>query len=231
MVSRLVTVKNFIKPCSCQHWQSHAAWHDFWRELWHVHSRLLLEWWTSLPLHFQNRPSCWFHSVLSRIRNKVLFLNPSCESLGSGKQLIRHGNPSAIAKKNSSHMAVLRRHFLPNMYFQCYLLLQGTLGGNFDICAASDESLAWVLLWKTRSRPIGARDGPVAQYNFSPPSNFHFNDNLDVPFGPQGPPSPEPLVPPGSPGSPPGWPGAPSPSGDGERVRTGDTIGAKRKLS
>ena len=63
------------------------------------------------------------------------------ESLGSGKQLIRHGNTSTIAKDCSSHMAVLRRHFLPNMYFQCYLLLQGTLGGNFDIFAASDESL------------------------------------------------------------------------------------------
>ena len=27
------------------------------------------KWWTSLPLHFQHRPSCWFHSVLSRIRS------------------------------------------------------------------------------------------------------------------------------------------------------------------
>ena len=88
------------------------------------------------------------------------------ETLGSGKQLIRHGNPSAIAKDFSSHMAVLRRHLLPNMYFQWYLLLQGTLGGNFDIFAASDESLDWVLLWKTRSRPISVRVGPVAQHNF-----------------------------------------------------------------
>ena len=63
------------------------------------------------------------------------------ESLGSGKQFTLHGNPSAIVKDFSSHMAVLRRHFLPNMYFQCHLLLQGTLGGNFDIFAASDESL------------------------------------------------------------------------------------------
>ena len=67
------------------------------------------------------------------------------------------------------------------------------------------------------------RVGPVAQYNFSPPSNFHFFDDLDVPFGSQGPPSPEPPAPPGSLGSPPGWPEAPSPFGDGERVRTGDT--------
>ena len=42
------------------------------------------------------------------------------------------------------------------------MLLQGTLGGNFDIFAASGEFTAWVLLWKTRSRPIGVRVCPVA---------------------------------------------------------------------
>ena len=64
------------------------------------------------------------------------------------------------------HMAVLRRHVLPNMHFQCCMLLQGTLGGNFDIFAASGESTAWVLLWRTRSRPIGVRVCLVAQFNF-----------------------------------------------------------------
>ena len=63
-------------------------------------------------------------------------------------------------------MAVLRSHFLPNMHFQCCLILQGTLEGNLDIFAASGESTAWVLLWKTRSRPIGVRVCPVAQFNF-----------------------------------------------------------------
>ena len=33
----------------------------------------------------------------------------------------------------------------------------------FDIFAASGESIAWMLLWKTRSRPIGVRVCPVAQ--------------------------------------------------------------------
>ena len=46
------------------------------------------------------------------------------------------------------------------------MLLQGTLGGDFDIFAASGESTAWVLLWKTRSRPIGVRVCPAAQFNF-----------------------------------------------------------------
>ena len=46
------------------------------------------------------------------------------------------------------------------------MLLQGTLGGNFDIFAPSEESTAWVLLWKTRSRRIGVRVCPVAQFNF-----------------------------------------------------------------
>ena len=40
------------------------------------------------------------------------------ESLGSGKQLILHENPSAIAKDFSPQMAVHRRLFLPNMHFQ-----------------------------------------------------------------------------------------------------------------
>ena len=49
------------------------------------------------------------------------------------------------------------------------MILQGTLGGNFDIFAASGESTAWVLLWKTRSRPSGVRVCPVAQIIFSVP--------------------------------------------------------------
>ena len=35
----------------------------------------------------------------------------TCESLGSGRQLIFHGNPSAIARAFSAQMAVFRRHF------------------------------------------------------------------------------------------------------------------------
>ena len=46
------------------------------------------------------------------------------------------------------------------------MLLQGTLGGDFDIFAASGETTAWVLLWKTRSRPIGVRVCPVSQFDF-----------------------------------------------------------------
>ena len=64
-------------------------------------------------------------------------------------------------------MAVLRRHALPNVHFQCCVLLQGTLGYDFDIfAAASRESTAWVLLWKTHSRPIGVRVCLVAQFDF-----------------------------------------------------------------
>ena len=63
-----------------------------------------------------------------------------CEFLGSGKQLILHGNPPAIARDFPAHMAVLRRLFLPNMHFQCCMLLQGTIGGNFYIFAASGDS-------------------------------------------------------------------------------------------
>ena len=37
------------------------------------------------------------------------------------------------------HMAVLRRHLLPNVHFQCCVLLQDTLGGDFDTFAPSGE--------------------------------------------------------------------------------------------
>ena len=84
----------------------------------------------------------------------VQYAIDKCESVGSGKQLILHGNPSALAKNISPHMAVPRRHFfLPIMHLQCCISLQGTLGGNFDIFAASGESTAWVFLLTTRSRP------------------------------------------------------------------------------
>ena len=36
----------------------------------------------------------------------------------------------------------------------------------FDIFTASGEYTAWVVLWKTLSRPIGVRVCPVAQLNF-----------------------------------------------------------------
>ena len=96
----------------------------------------------------------------------VRYAMNKCESLGSGKQLILHGHPSAIAQDFSPHMAVLRRHLLPIMHFQCCMILQGIIGRNFDIFAATSGSAAWVLLWKTRSRPIGVRVCPVAQFNF-----------------------------------------------------------------
>ena len=56
--------------------------------------------------------------------------------------------------------------FLPNMHFQCCVILEGNLGGNFDIFTASGESTAWMLLWKTRSRQIGVRVCLVRQFNF-----------------------------------------------------------------
>ena len=46
------------------------------------------------------------------------------------------------------------------------MLLQGTLGGNFDIFAASGELTASMLLWKNRSRPSGVRVSSVAQFKF-----------------------------------------------------------------
>ena len=85
-------------------------------------------------------------SLTKNMTADVRYAINKCESLGSGKQLILHGHPSAIAQVFSPHMAVLRRHLLPNMHFQYCMILQGIIGRNFDIFAASGESTAWVLL-------------------------------------------------------------------------------------
>ena len=89
-----------------------------------------------------------------------------CESLGSGRQLILHGNPSAMARDCSHIWQSFDVIFLPNVHCQCCMLLQGTLGHDCDIFAASGESTAWVFLSKSRSRPIGVRVCPVAQFDF-----------------------------------------------------------------
>ena len=44
------------------------------------------------------------------------------------------------------------------------MLLQGTRGHDFQIFLANGESTAWVLLWKTRSRPSGVRVCAVSQF-------------------------------------------------------------------
>ena len=88
-------------------------------------------------------------SLPKKLTADVQYASEKWKSLGSGQQLILHGNSSALAGGFSPHMAVIRRHLLPNMHFQCCMLLQGTLSGNFDILAASGESAAWALLGKT----------------------------------------------------------------------------------
>ena len=85
--------------------------------------------------------------------NKFEFDHPSRESIGNCK-----GFFSAYGSASTS--------FFPNVHSQCCMLLQGTLGYDFDTFAASGESTAWVLFWKTRPRPIGVRVCPVVQFDF-----------------------------------------------------------------
>ena len=59
-----------------------------------------------------------------------------------GNNLSFTGDPSALARNVYPHMTVLQRHLLPNMHFQCCMLLPGILGGNNDISAARGESIA-----------------------------------------------------------------------------------------
>ena len=46
------------------------------------------------------------------------------------------------------------------------MLLQGTLGGDLDMFAASGGYTAWVFFWKNRLRPIGVRVCLLAQFDF-----------------------------------------------------------------
>ena len=55
-------------------------------------------------------------SFQKNVTADVQYATDKYESLGSGQQLILHGNPSVSAKDLSSHMAVLRRHLLPDMH-------------------------------------------------------------------------------------------------------------------
>ena len=79
----------------------------------------------NLALTTKTGPFCKQFTGKSNCRRPLHTIN-KCETLGSGKQLVLHGNPSAIARDFSPHMAVIRRHFLPNVHFQCCMSLQGT---------------------------------------------------------------------------------------------------------
>ena len=146
-----------------------------------------------------------------------------CESLGSGKQLILHGNPSAIAKDFSPHVAVLRRLFLPNMQFECCMFsrtlseasstslrpaVNPRLGASLENPCTSFDPCAWTMIvfWKENSgrqpQIITSENERGDETNCTSPPTFF--DDPDVPFGPSGPPGPPEL--PGPPGPPPGWP-------------------------
>ena len=62
-------------------------------------------------------------SLTRNVTADVQYNKNKCESLGPGQQVIIHGNPSALAKDFYPHVAVLRRHFSPNVHFQRCMLL------------------------------------------------------------------------------------------------------------
>ena len=106
-------------------------------------------------------------SLSENLTAHVHYAINKCESLGSGKQWILHGNPSAIAWDFSPHMAVLRRHFLPNMHFQCCLLLEGTLGHDFlTSVLPAVNPLPGCSSGKPVQESIGVRVFLAAQFDF-----------------------------------------------------------------
>ena len=71
-----------------------------------------------------------------------------CESLGSGKLLSFTGILRQLLGIFHRMWQSFDVNFCRTCAFQCCMLLQGTLGYDFDIFAASGESTAWVLFWK-----------------------------------------------------------------------------------
>ena len=95
--------------------------------------------------------SCLRKHLTADVQHAII----KCDSLGQG-----NNDPSRGSIGDCSN------NFAACGSFQCCMLLQSTLGGGFDIFASSGESTAWVLLCKTRSRPIGVRVCLVAHFNF-----------------------------------------------------------------
>ena len=103
-------------------------------------------------------------SSLPRNLTAVVQYVEKCESLGPGQELILHGNPSAIARDFPPYMAVLRRHF-------CRIRISSAVcyfrAPSVTILTSLRPAVhALVLLWKTRSGPIGVRVCPVSQFDF-----------------------------------------------------------------
>ena len=99
------------------------------------------------------------------VSTRTLITKRSYGNVGLKETIDPSRNPAAIARILSTVYVSLSTSF-PNMQFECCKLLQGTLGGHFDIFAASGESIAWDFLWKTRSSPSVVRVCLVSQFNF-----------------------------------------------------------------
>ena len=95
-------------------------------------------------------------NVPKKLTADVHYAINKCESLGRGKQLILHG----INRRLQQHFLCIWQSFeviFTECAFPVLCVTSRHLGYDIDIFAASGESTAWVLLWKTRSRPIGVR--------------------------------------------------------------------------
>ena len=88
------------------------------------------------------------------------------ESLGSWKQLILHGNPSAITRNFSPCMAVLRRHFCRMRISNAACYFRAPLVAILTSLQPAVNPLLGCSSGKPRSRPIGVRVCLVAQFDF-----------------------------------------------------------------
>ena len=71
-----------------------------------------------------------------------------CDSLGSGVQLILHGNVSEPATYVLPSVRTPRQAYLENLVFSMGMLLIGTLGKSLNVQDIDVEDNAWVIMWK-----------------------------------------------------------------------------------
>ena len=118
---------------------------------------------TTAILHC-DKPGCAQFS--ENMTADVQYAIDKCESLGSGKQLILHGHPSAIAQDFFSAYGSPSTSFLPNMHFSALWFLNAPSEAISTSSLSAVNPLLWVLLWTTRSRPLGVRVCFANLFNF-----------------------------------------------------------------
>ena len=146
-----------------------------WRAPWWL-SILLPPFFRKVRASYQDRWTLWIRkNFLIRVSGQEHLCNGLCHTRhilrnvsrwAQGNKWSFTGNPSAVAKHLSPHMAVLRRHFSWICSLSAVWFSKALGEANLTFLLPSVKPLLGHSLWKNRSRPIGVRICPAAKFNF-----------------------------------------------------------------